>query len=78
MSKPQPISELDRWFPHGGPCAFCGFHDRRHRLWDAIMARGDRGESPSELSEDYGIAIEAIDAVLRHRPYEKELAKYDE
>lgn len=64
------VTELDRWFKPCGPCAFCGFNDKRHRLWDAIMERHEWGDSVADLAEDFDYPVDAIEAVLRIRPYE--------
>lgn len=66
------IADLDQWFPPCGPCAFCGFHDQRHRVWAAIMDRAAAGETAAELALDYGVPVAAIEAVLSVRPYEHE------
>lgn len=64
------VAILDEHFPPRGPCLLCGHPDARHRLWDALLGRHDAGDSAEELARDYGVAVEAVEAVLRVRPYE--------
>ncbi len=63
------IAELDKWFPPRGPCAFCGHKDARHWLWDTFMACQWGGETVEEIAHDLEHSIEAVEAVLRIRPY---------
>ena len=68
-TKKADIAELDKWFRPCGPCAFCGHRDKRHRLWDAMMGRAEAGETAAETARDLEYPIEAVEAVLRVRPY---------
>lgn len=74
MNQTEEIATLDQWFPPCGPCAFCGFPDKRHRLWDMWIGMhyqgGDSAES-IQCNWDY-YPIEAVRAVLEIRPYQKE------
>jgi hypothetical protein len=63
------ITQLERWFPPRGGCAFCGHKDARHRLWDTIIERHTAGDSIAFLADDYGKPRQAIKAVLTIRPY---------
>jgi len=64
------IAELDQYYPPCGPCAFCGHRDKRHRLWDTIMAQYDNaGTSVEEIARWYDVEPEHVRAVLRIRPY---------
>jgi len=66
------IAQLDKWFPPAGPCAFCGHRDRRHRLWDTFMSYQAAGEPIEVIGEDFpSDRREAIEAVLRIRPYRR-------
>lgn len=66
MRSKKAISQLDKWFPPCGPCAFCGFKDKRHLLWDIFL---DAPETDAELAKDFDYPIEAIQAVRQIRPY---------
>lgn len=70
-------AELDEWFPPCGPCMFCGWSDKRHRLWDTFVCRHDAGETVEEIAEDMGQPLEGVRAVIRLRPY-PELPREDE
>ena len=61
-------AELDHYFPPAGPCAFCGHVDRRHRLWDALMARP---ESDLIVALEYYLPLEAVRLVRTLRPYRR-------
>ena len=67
MNKPGPA--LNRYFPHAGPCAFCGHPDKRHRLWDAIMGQRAAGDSVDLIAWWYELPRAAVLAVLKVRPY---------
>ena len=67
------LAELDKHFPPCGPCGLCGFHDKRHRLWDSIMGNYSAGDTADTIADNYSHSIEAVLAVLRIRPY-----KHDE
>ena len=67
---PDAIAELDRWYPPCGPCAFCGFHDKRHRLWDVWIAEADAGITAEDIADDFDQPIKYVEAVLRIRPYQ--------
>lgn len=58
------MSDIDRYFPRCGPCAFCGKKDARHRVIDSIRARHAVGETVEELAEDYDISVDAVRAAL--------------
>lgn len=68
--KPTDVLKLHEYFPHAGECAFCGFHDKRHRLWDMIIDRHKGGDSIEMLADDYRVPKEAIELVLKIRPYQ--------
>ena len=65
-SRKKDIAELDKYYHPCGPCAFCGHHDKRHRMWDMFM---DSPESDVELAADYHVDKEYVTAVRRIRPY---------
>ena len=57
------MSDLDRYFPKQGPCAFCcGQQDARHRVIYAIRERVAAGESREDVAEDYGVSVDAVNA----------------
>lgn len=66
------MKQLDKYFPPCGEGAFCGHHDKRHRLWDAIMGNYDSRDSIKETAESYCLPIEAVKLVIELRPYEDE------
>ena len=51
--------------PPAGPCAFCGYPDKRHRMWDMIRGRFAAGESIADLAKDYGQTPLEIEQWLR-------------
>lgn len=61
------ISELDKYFKPAGPCMLCGHPDKRHRLWDTIIALTDSDEVVAHL---YDLPIEAVKLVRELRPYQ--------
>ncbi len=65
------IAQLDKYFPPAGPCAFCGHRDKRHRLWDVVMGMSEGGDSAEIIAHDYNLSVEAIEAVLKIRPYRR-------
>ncbi len=66
MTARRLMYKLNHFFPHSGPCAFCGDWDARHRLFDAIRARRQDGESIASLAEDYGQTSRAIKYVMAY------------
>jgi len=48
-----------------GECAFCGFQDAGHRVWDAIAERLEAGESERSVAEDYDLSIQGVRALAR-------------
>ena len=68
MWSKKAISELDKYFPPCGGCLFCGHKDKRHRLWDAIIALQESDEFTAGL---YELPIEAVKMVRRIRPYHR-------
>jgi uncharacterized protein (DUF433 family) len=51
--------------PPSGPCIFCGYPDKRHRMWDMIKQRFKAGESIDELAADYGYTRSDMEHWLR-------------
>ena len=66
------LKELDKFYSPCGPCAFCGFHDKRHRLWDAWIGMLNAGDTPEDLADEYEADIEHVKAVQRLRPYQED------
>jgi hypothetical protein len=58
-------SLLDAYFPRLGPCGLCGTPglDQRHRVADAIAGRLEGREGRTEVAEDYGLPLEAMDVI---------------
>ncbi|MGH2595812.1 MAG: hypothetical protein ACRDH7_07590, partial [Actinomycetota bacterium] len=48
-----------------GDCAFCGFPDAGHRVWDAIAERVRAGESERAVAADYGLTVQGVRALIR-------------
>lgn len=71
------IKELDKYFPPAGHCAFCGFHDKRHRLWDVLIAGADAGRTAEEIASWYELSLDAVRLVLEIRPYTTEIAQQE-
>lgn len=70
------LPELDKHYPPCGPCAFCGFHDKRHRLWDMILNNYFFGHmAPSEIAKEYEITVGHVIAVITEKPYRDELKR---
>lgn len=67
----QEIAHLDEWFAPSGPCRLCGHPDKRHRLWDTILAICGSDEA---VARYYEIPFEAVQAVRQVRPYQKDSA----
>ena len=64
------IAQLDKYYPPCGPCAFCGHRDKRHRLWNMVMAQHDNaGTSDEQIARWWGLDVEHVRAILRVRPY---------
>jgi hypothetical protein len=50
-------------FGPASPCGFCGVLPQRHRVVDAIAGMLAGGEDPEVVAEDYGVSMEAVEAV---------------
>ena len=57
---------LDLLYPFAGPCALCGYHDKRHRLADAVIGGVWAGDSVESTAEDYGVSADAINALVAY------------
>lgn len=64
---------LDRWYPPCGPCAGCGFHDARHRVWDTWMEQAALGATAADIAADFDEPVEHVEAVLTLRPYKTDV-----
>lgn len=62
---------LDPHFPPCGPCAFCGFRDKRHRLWDMWIGLS-KHETPETIAWAYHYPVEAVLAVISVQPYQED------
>ena len=51
---------LTFWFAEAGPCGLCGAPDKRHRLWDVLIASPETDET---LAWCYNYSVAAIHAV---------------
>lgn len=58
-------SDLDRYFPPNGPCAFDSHPlGARHRVIDAIAGRVRAGEDCWDVAADYGVDVVAVTVAL--------------
>lgn len=48
-----------------GPCAFCGYPDAGHRVWDTIAERLRAGETERSVAGDYDLTIQGVRALAR-------------
>lgn len=63
---------LDSLFPPRGPCGLCGHRDARHRLWNAMLDRAEKGgETAEEVASDLEYPAASVREVLRVRPYRR-------
>ena len=66
----RPVPILDVLYPYAGPCAFCGFGDKRHRLADALVGSYQAGDSIDSIIEAYEwpevVTAEAIETLVAH------------
>ena len=69
MWSKKALSQLDKWIAPAGPCAFCGFRDKRHRLFDAILDLNE-SDKATEVLYDW-LPLEAIKAIRTIRPYRR-------
>jgi uncharacterized protein (DUF433 family) len=51
---------FERAHPFAGPCAFCGFRDRRHRVADAWAGMHRAGDSIESLARSYDVPESAV------------------
>ena len=69
MWSKKAISQLDKFYPPCGPCAFCGFKDKRHRLWDSWLCL--KNEGAEWIAIAYEVDIEYVRLVLELKPYHR-------
>ena len=69
MWNKKAISQLDKYYPPCGKCAFCGHKDKRHRLWDTWLALRDMGAE--WITVAYDVDIEYVELVLEIKPYHR-------
>lgn len=55
-----PREAFERAYPFAGPCAFCGFRDRRHRVVDAWAGMHRAGDSIAALAVDYNVSERVV------------------
>lgn len=55
---------VDEQFPYAGRCGFCGFHDRRHRIFDSVISMNRAGDSYETLAEYYDVDLVVISALV--------------
>lgn len=55
---------IDLYMPYQGPCAFCGFPDKRHRVLDSIVGRYRAGDSAKSIGPDFNLTEEAIAVIV--------------
>ena len=59
-------------YPYAGPCAFCGFRDKRHRLWDAVRENYRAGDSAESIADDYDLSVEAVRWIVAQRRFPRQ------
>lgn len=55
--------------PYAGPCALCGFRDKRHRMFDAIRENHRAGDSIGLLAALYNRSPEAIEWIVSRKRF---------
>jgi hypothetical protein len=63
------IAQLDKFYGPCGPCAFCGHHDKRHRLWDVFL---DNYDDDTAIAAEFGVSTDYVRAVRIIRPYRRD------
>jgi len=58
--------------PYAGPCAFCGFRDKRHRLWDSVRENYRAGDSVADIAENYDLSIEGVRWIVAQRRFPRQ------
>lgn len=62
------VTALDHVLPlvglECGPCAFCGHHDKRHRIADAIREMVLAGEDAEWVADLYAIPVEHVRRIV--------------
>jgi hypothetical protein len=58
--------DVDAVLPYRGECGFCGAHDARHRVLDAIKERWRAGEPIGSIADDYTYPATVIVAIVNH------------
>ncbi len=75
MWSKKALKFLDKHYPPCGPCLLCGFKDKRHRVWDAIIGQleceDDFSSTEEEIAKDFSVTIEHVKAVKKIRPYRR-------
>jgi hypothetical protein len=51
--------------PPAGDCAFCGYPDKRHRMWDVLADLFVSGESIAWIAEQYRMTPDVVEQWLR-------------
>ena len=46
--------------PFAGECAFCGGPDKRHRMYDAVVACLRAGDSRESVARGYDLPLETV------------------
>lgn len=71
---------LDLLYPYAGPCAFCGYKDKRHRLADSLIENVRGGDSPSLVARLYSggsleISTETVEKLVAYANKRKQQRK---
>lgn len=59
-----PARIADQFGPHAGPCAFCGHHDKRHRLIDSVVGAVLAGDSVEDTADDMDLNVQTVQAAV--------------
>lgn len=60
------MSVLDTLYPYAGPCAFCGYSDKRHRLADSIIENVRAGDAVWHVADNYDVSEQAVTALVEY------------
>ena len=68
--KERPVPILDALYPYAGPCGFCGFGDKRHRLADAVVDYPGEPQAAVDAYDWPGVVT--AESVLTLRAYSEQ------
>jgi hypothetical protein len=62
----RPVPVFDVLYGYAGPCAFCGFGDKRHRMADALVEAFRAGDSAEFLADGFDVKPTAIATLVAY------------